>query len=493
MWGLFEIMALLAALGALPAAAVIGCRPAILFTAPLIGAVVGAFAAVGEFALGGSLTPWTVALGVLTSGAGAAVLWRRRRDRSPSAAWSAVPAKWGGLSVVVILIAAGWSLQALRVPIIGYDANAIWLIHAVAAYGGHHLLASTLESPAYRFTNPDYPPLVPAASALGFMVVGHVDLRLGVAVTSALSSCALAVVACGVASIGSAGASWRTEAGGLLAGAALCLAGFEFATPYGVSGYADLLWASAATAAVVYGLVLPRSRRHLASAWVGALAGALTKNEGMVMGVMLVALISLRYVPRAPSGATAGPWGRWGRWFMLASCLAVPMVIWPVLMLAHGIGSDFFALAPHALLPRVRPTIEGISTHLIVLPIAAVVSLVGMLTPGYGRRRLSLASPGWLWLATLVYALVLAGTYVIGTMPIQWWLNTSAARTTIFLQQVLATEIAVWVVLALGCERKRERPPRRDRAIADPAVGELELADPAPDAPALADRAGHWG
>ena len=119
-------------------------------------------------------------------------------------------------------------------------------------------------------------------------------------------------------------------------------------------------------------------------------------------------------------------WGRqswWRRWLGLAACLAAPMVVWPLLMLADGIGSDFFSSAPpNQLLSRILPTIDGISDHLVVLPIAAVVAVFGMMAAGRRQRRLHLASPGWLWLVVLVYAALLAGTYVIGTMPIQWWL-----------------------------------------------------------------------
>ncbi|MHB8219266.1 MAG: hypothetical protein ACYDHU_02930 [Acidimicrobiales bacterium] len=481
MWGsLLEVMALLWVLGAVPAGAAIGCRPAAVFAAPLAGAVVGAFAAAGEFAVGGSLVPWVVALGASSSAVAAVAIWSRHRSRPLRAelsaglsAWSTSSVAWSALTVVVVSLAAGWSLQALRAPIIGYDANAIWLIHALAVYGGHHTFVGVLQSPAYNFTSPDYPPLVPAASALGFAVVGHPDLRLGVGITSALSACALAVVACGIASIGSVGgvsAARRTQVVGLLAGSAVCLGGFEFATPYGVSGYADLLWAAAATAAVVYGLVLPRSHWHLALAWLCATASALTKNEGMVTALVLAALVSVRYVSRgAPGAADAGSvarrsqqpvlpvsienaWPRWRLRMVVAFFLALPSVLWPLLMLVNGIGSNFFTGARHAhsLLWRVWPTVTGMADHLVVLPVAAAVTAVGLVAVGRTRRRAGLASPGWLWSTALGYSLALMGTYVVGSKSIKWWLTTSVARTTIFLQLVLAAEIAAWAVVSVG-------------------------------------------
>ncbi|MDA8360336.1 MAG: hypothetical protein M0Z95_29475 [Actinomycetota bacterium] len=103
-------MALFGALGALPAA-VVGSRPAVLFIAPLIGAVLTALAAIAEFALGGSLVPWTVALGTLVSGIGAAMLWRRHVGQPTSPTWSARwSARWSAGS------AAGWGLSVIVRP-----------------------------------------------------------------------------------------------------------------------------------------------------------------------------------------------------------------------------------------------------------------------------------------------------------------------------------------------------------------------------------------
>ena len=63
-------------------------------------------------------------------------------------------------------------LTALRAGIIGYDGNAIWLTHTLMVSGGHHELLAGLQNAAYRFSNPDYPPLVPAAGALAFALFG---------------------------------------------------------------------------------------------------------------------------------------------------------------------------------------------------------------------------------------------------------------------------------------------------------------------------------
>lgn len=52
-------------------------------------------------------------------------------------------------------------LATMRSPMIGGDANTIWLTHALMVYGGHHDLFTDLRNVAYQFSNPDYPPLVP--------------------------------------------------------------------------------------------------------------------------------------------------------------------------------------------------------------------------------------------------------------------------------------------------------------------------------------------
>src|SRR6202035_4035123 len=104
---------------------------------------------------------------------------------------------WTILTVTVLLGALIVPLTGLRAGIIGYDGNAIWLTHTLMVSGGHHALLTGLRSSAYTFSNPDYPPLVPAAGAVAFALVGRGDLRVAIEVTALLNACALGVAGAG--------------------------------------------------------------------------------------------------------------------------------------------------------------------------------------------------------------------------------------------------------------------------------------------------------
>ena len=51
---------------------------------------------------------------------------------------------------------------------------------------------------------------------------------------------------------------------------------------FGVTGYADLLWAASALAAILIGLVPPAEPAHLAAAWLCATVAGLSKPEGFI-------------------------------------------------------------------------------------------------------------------------------------------------------------------------------------------------------------------
>ncbi|HMK64023.1 MAG TPA: hypothetical protein VK386_10415, partial [Acidimicrobiales bacterium] len=198
----------------------------------------------------------------------------------------ATPSIWSVATLLLVTICAGVPLLGLRADLIGYDAFSIWTLHAAFFYGGHHLLVSDLKDAAYAFSNPDYPPLIPATGALGYRMAGHVDYRVAVAITAALNAASMGLLGCGVANMWRRLESFEARLVAVVGGSVLCIAGFGIAGQYGVDGYADLLWSAAATTAVVYGLVSPRSTANLFTAVVTATAAALTKNEGLIASVI---------------------------------------------------------------------------------------------------------------------------------------------------------------------------------------------------------------
>lgn len=500
-------LALLVLPAALPALALLGARPTTVFITPLVGAVLAAVAAELEAALGATLLTWFVILAVLVNAA--ALVGLRRRfvvsahpqelhrgtledgggGRFRSWAW---PSAWSWVTVVVMALAVTWPLQVLRTPILGYDGFAIWTLHSLFIYGGHGVYQGALTNPVYRFSNPNYPPLVPASGAIGFVVEGGVDLRLAVIVTSVLNACALAAAGCAIAMSVILDGRVLSRVATLAAGACVCLIGFGLSGVYGVAGYADLLWAANAVAAILIGLVLPPSLRNLAAAWVLATVAALTKPEGFVTACMILGLLAARYVPRPLTSLsallrrTAGVWRTvgvaWARWAVKVSLLAVvmalPGIFWVVYVRYERIGSDFVGTSGQSVALRFRATAPVLWSDLHVVPLAVGVALVGAVVLNRRRRSLALGSDVWLWMVLAGSLGALLVTYVFGALEIHWWLSTSASRTTIFENLTVYSDMALWLAVAASYQATDIKGPGAETQMSTPdaAPEPLEVA-----------------
>jgi hypothetical protein len=467
-----ELLVVIVGLGApgfLLAVAVTGPSPVLVFLAPLIGAALAAIAAVLELGVGGSLLAWYVVVAVIANVAVVALWLARVRFPAPAdPRWG-----WSILTLAVVLVALVIPLTALRAELIGGDANSIWLTHALMVSGGHHALVTGLKNPVYSFSNPDYPPLVPAAGALAFAMFGRGDLHIATGATVLLNACALGVAGAGIAAVGSSGRQ-LARLGAVVAGGVICLVGFAVSGQFGVDGYADLLWAAAAVGAVIWGLVLPRGTQALVVAWVCAGVATLTKNEGLTTGLALLVLIALRYRPLAlswvrrlrahwPSVAVSGVavWPQARRWAERAGFVVVPALpglVWAGLIRRIGLSDRFFqSPSPETLVLRAHATIDGMAAHLAVAPVAAAVLVAGCWFLRRDRERARFGNPAWLWLACLASLLTIFATYVSGGYEIYGWLAYSVNRTTIFAQLLLYTELAIWLVIALDAALTHER------------------------------------
>ncbi len=472
-----------------PTVAVVGLRPTALFLVPLAGSVLAALAAEFELAIGGSILPWFVVLAALANVVGVWQLWKiasratievepapHPSVRAPLRRFGRVlrltPSPWSWITILAVAGAVAWPLQALRTPMIFDDAYAIWTLHSIFIYGGHHAFLSGLKNPAYGFSNPDYPPLVPASGAMAFVSEGRIDIRLAVILTSVLNACGLGVIACGIVEAAKRKGQAVARGAAIAVAVGVCLVGFGLAGGYAIAGYADLLWAATATAAIVFGLLLPRSSRNLAVAWLCATVASLTKNEGLTTALMIFVLIALRYLValRASSSSLIGFGGSgvdenylkvrplpsgWARRTMfavtavvIAIVMTAPGLAWAALVKIDGIGNAFLGRSPQTVEQRVRPTLAGLADNLHILPVAAVVAFVGLLILRSDRSRVGLGSSLWLWLVVLGSLTALALTYLFGAFEIHWWLSTSVQRTTIFANLALYTDLSIWLVVA---------------------------------------------
>ena len=466
-------LVLLAGPGLLPACALAQDGPTVLFSSLLCGALLAAGAALCELVVGSTITTWYGGWATAANAAAVAALWRRVRRRRarvvPTGTRAGGQAGWVWAAAAALAATCAWSLTALRAHLVGYDTHAIWVLHAMFAYGGHGQFLADLRRQAYAFSNPDYPPLASAAGALGFAAAGHVDYRQYVVVLACCNAAAIALAGAGVARLARSLTTTAARVAAVVVTAALSLVAFAVAGQYAVDGYADLLWSAAAVAAVVYGLVLPVERSNLRVAWMAATAAALTKNEGLTAAVVVLALVAVRYVPggdapagrhlrgpRAPAAALAATWARRGA---LAVALALPGALWAIVVKLEGVGNTFFG-GPTAGTPaaRLTTTIPRLWAYLHVVPLALVVAVAGALTVGAARRAAGVANAGWLWATFCLWTASLVGTYTLGQLPVAWWLRTSADRTTIFPQMLLFAEMGIWAVLALEGRRRRPLP-----------------------------------
>ena len=474
--------------GIVPAVAVARRSVVVVFLAPLIGAGMAAVAAAIELGAGGSVTADYLAVVVTVNLVTIAWWLAARRTAQPPAISTRAPRVswvWASLTLVVVLGCLAVPLMALRAPMIGWDANSIWLTHTFMVYGGHHELLTGLQNPAYQFSNPDYPPLVPAVGALAFKFFGLGNLHLAAELTVLLSACALGVVGTGIATAASDGRRPARVAAVLAAGA-ICIVGFAVSGISEVEGYTDLLWAAAAVGAVVWGLVLPRSPQALGVAWISAAVASLTKNEGLTTALVILVLIAFRYRPLSSPGPKVRGWAERAGFVVLP---ALPGLAWAGLIRHIGVHDAFFKSAStQTPLTRASATIAGIAAHMAVAPVALAVLLAGCWFLRADRRRARLANPAWLWITCLASLVVLFVTYVIGGLDIHFWLATSVTRTTIFPQLLLYTDIAIWTVIAAdGALTRTDRQSPQRASFAGERVPEV------PEGPREPSRSGTAG
>ena len=441
--------------GILPAMAIAGVTPVCIFLSPLIGAVAAGVAVEFEIGLGGTMVPWFILVAVIVNIIVFTFLLRRRSFP----AWQT--GGWSLATVAVLLVVLAIPLTGMRGDEVGYDGAITWTTHALLIAGGHRTLVSGLQNPVYLATNSDYPPLVPAVSALGFSFAGRSVLILGSELTALLNAAVIGVMAVGVASVGRPSAR-REHLLSIVFAALVGLAAFSVGGNYihvgnyGVDGDADLLWAAAAVAAIVWGLVLPCGRPALMVAWSCAIVASLTKNEGLVTAIAILLLIAIRY--QRPSLARYDAAGvpslrtnakSWGKCLVMWIVPAAPGLVWLAQMHFLGVQNYFFGTpTSESLGVRTSATFRAMTNSEEIFWGALFVLAIGCIWFRDSRRRAELGHPLWLWTAWAVGNVLIAGTYVFGDLEIHTWLTESVDRTTIYGKLLLLVDIAVWAILA---------------------------------------------
>ena len=420
-----------------PAVALCGFRAVTPFLAVALGGVMAAAAAMLMFVTAGPFLAWFAVVAGLANAAAATLLVSRRRS-----GWSPWPDAFGWEVVTGLTVGAGvvWPLMVLRAPVIGFDTEAIWLLHAAFIAGGHSSMVSGLTNPGYAFTNPGYPPLNPASVAVGYALGGAADQHLGVAIIASLTAGAVGLCGIGLSSVLPPSTGPLRRAFALLSLFVFVGAVFGVAGPYGVNGFADLSWSALAVAAVVFGIVAPKSPRNLHVACVCVAAAGLTKNEGLVTAVAIVGLVAARY----DRGTDAHAWRTLRAAAVTGGSLVLP-ALWALSARAHGIKNVFFSHArTESASYRLGATLSGMWGQLHLVPVAVAVAILGWAALRAARRRLGLGAAASVWAVAWWGVSVVAATYVFGDLEIRYWLTSSIARTTVFVRALLLAEMVTW-------------------------------------------------
>jgi hypothetical protein len=410
----------------LPAVAVLGPRPAALPLAGALTAVAASVAGIASLLTGLSPAGWLVLVAVVINAAATAALKRRRPGRPPAGQMLQ--------ESLLIILAAAPALQLRRLPV-DWDARSIWLFHSRWFYAGGRFLQGALGNPAFVFSHADYPPLVPATVGTFWRLTGRIDLALGQELIAVLNICVLALLAVAFTRLvrDRAGSALPAVAGALAMVGALGIGGIYFA-----NGYADLLWATAAAAAVLYLLIAHPETTNTALGLVTVSIAGLTKNEGLAAAMVVLALAAVRH--RRSRSALGG----------LGGC-GVLMLAWPVLARAHGASPD---LVPGRILggPAIGPRLVMISqaARPFVFPVlipALICAVVGWALFRQVRSDGGLAGPVWAWAAIGGAVASLMGAYLASPYDLRWHLRTSIDRTTIGPRILLLCDVLVWIVV----------------------------------------------
>jgi len=404
---------------------------------------------------GASLQLWqpialAVALAAVASALGRAIpggadtIERRERGVARVCAIAAAASLVGYLALLGVH-------SALTESPTGWDTWAFWLPRAKAIFSFHGLHPH-LHGGFASFAHPEYPPLVPAFDAAVFRFAGATSV-LALPFQDWLLAAAF---------VAAAAAVLRHRVRPALLWPALCL--LVLAPQFGASvgaGYADPQLARLiALGAVCGGMwVLERDGRLLVLTGILLVGASLTKREGLGLALMLS--VALAVAARVEGGRG------WARAMLLVPTVIVAALPWQIwLHVEHVRSSPDYSLRmllhPSYLFDRLGrlsialerlPRIALSFDHwLLVLPLALLLAFLVIGT----RSSLAVLVLGAIGAGYLGLACV----YWIGTLPVTWYMRTSASRVvaSLVLLAGALTPLVASELLRSAQGQDRERP-----------------------------------
>lgn len=460
--------------GMLPAVAITrwsGATPAL---AILVGACECAVAGTCTLVIGWTLFPWYLLISVLGALLSVPILIRRHRRRAVTERSTRRTSQISWIvTMTALVLTLGACLVPLRVPSVGWDARAIWLLRSSWFLQGHDYLLFAMRdsNPSGLIAHASYPPLVSTAAAISWQVTGTHSERLGVVIVALLNATATLATAWVIVEVGRIAGQQQgqgkrarlAELIGAVCAVLFVLVAFDVFGPFATNGYADPLWSMAAAGAIGYGLILPCTRPNIGAAAILVAVSGLTKTEGTATAMILVILIAARYAldvvrPRLQKASDLAPRQR----FRAAGRAISPVIacgiagilflsLWPVLVKIEHTSRDANTSGSRqgSWSSRWHETFTAMAPHLHLLLLAVPVAVVAGIVLSRLRATLHLGNDLWAWLGLLGGMFVVAWAYVSGPGNTAFWLLTSVHRTTMFPATAAWLILAVWTVLAL--------------------------------------------
>ena len=509
-WATIVTTVVLASAGLFPAVALIGLRLITVPMVPLAGAVIAAMSATCFIAVGGSFIWWFVGLAVAGVG-GVAACWALRPEWRPGHPRGGrrhrgdhrrVQKRTPGVAVAVgglaVLGSSVWCLRGLATPTVGFDARALWLARAGWFLQSHQQLLVKMRVHDVVLVQSVYPPLVSASTAVAWRITGDQSMRLGVVVIAILNTCALVAAAYALIEAGRqvttrlVAGQMHDEAGptgmaivgspllpmavGVVSATLLVFIAFGICEPFMTNGYADPIWALAAVGAVAYGLQLGINRTNQGVALILLLVAGMSKDEGVITALGLIALIAVR---RLATMSAEERRRRWTRPVLIGMAEVAAVGAWPVLMrIIHARGETSASFSSlHSWPARARIAYDGMAPYLHVIVLAACLAVVGGVILARVRRRSGMANDCWAWAGLVCGLLAVTGAYVTGTADLHVWLVGTVDRVTEFAALAGWWMVAMWAVVASAA------PAAGNRSMGIGSVTGSEVACPADPIP----------
>ena len=386
-----------------------------------------------------ALWPWLILLAM----AGWALLLRFRSGASVTAPATSDP---GTGPLVVALAVSVAPLLLVDIPAIESDARSAWWFHAELFRLGGSVASEGMAEPAFRFSRPAYPPLVPAVIASVWQLGGNLDRDVALRVSQALVASGAALTAFTV--VATQGLVRRR---GMVIAALVAAMCWGMNAEVGLSGFVDLTWPPVLVSAAVLLLCGQDDRRTMWRAAVLVAAAALMKSEAQPAVVLLIVLAGVRAR------------GAWRRLLPVAGAAVAAIATWTVVTVVtdapteeRGDWSRLVDLTrpgtePHERLMEVLSSIVDQAGWLVLAGVVGVLAIIGV-----GRlARLPVDQPGAISMLVLAagYAAFLAVSLAVSEEDLEGYFVTGTYRYVIVVRLLVMIDLVmVWLAAlrALG-------------------------------------------